>query len=218
VRAFGLSTRANSSRKSATSIKILAVLVSVCLGPRVAALAWDLGGSRSASSSSVVAASSVAVSSDFDRDLTIEPWIHNNVAPDVRAKLETGFELAVERVLEVESCRELFTRLGADPIIILETGLYFQVVSYYREIELCGRNVAANSRRADNLSYTKVGGTPTWICRNFASVSDEVASITVIHEALHHAGLTESPSDKTAMSSVEITDMVRKACGFGGRR
>jgi hypothetical protein len=74
--------------------------------------------------------------------------------------------------------------------------------------------VASNSRQADNISYTKVGAAPTWICRNFASVSDEMASITIIHEALHHAGLPERPGDKTAMSSVEITEMVRKACGF----
>jgi hypothetical protein len=136
------------------------------------------------------------------------------MAPGVRAKLETGFDLAVERVREVETCRELFTSLGADPIQILQTGLYFQVDSYHREVELCDRDAAANSRMAGNLSYTKVGGTPTWICRNFASVSDETASITVIHEALHHAGLTEWPLDKTAMSSVEITEMVMSACGF----
>ena len=104
--------------------------------------------------------------------------------------------------------------MGADPIQILATGLYFQVESYHREIELCGRDMSANSRGAENLSYTKVGGTPTWICRHFASVSDEMASITVIHEALHHAGLTESPVDKTAMSSVEITEMVMSKCGF----
>jgi hypothetical protein len=177
-------------------------------------LAWDVGGGDSGARPTSVAAVAVVAPTSFDLEVPIEPWIHHKMAPDVRTKLETGFELAINRVREVETCRELFTRLGEDPIQILETGLYFQVDSYYREIRLCGRDVASNAKQAHTLSYTKVGGAPTWICRNFASVSDEMASITVIHEALHHAGLTESPVDKTALSSVEITEMVMSACGF----
>jgi hypothetical protein len=79
---------------------------------------------------------------------------------------------------------------------------------------VCGRDPAANSRGADILAYTKVGGTPTWICRNFARISIESAAVAVIHEALHHAGLEERPHDRLAMSSVEITDMVKDKCGF----
>ena len=125
-----------------------------------------------------------------------------------------GFELAIERVRGVEACGELFASLGADAVETLATGLYFPVDSYRRELEICGRNVAANSRGADNLAYTTVGGAPTFLCRHFARVSTETAAVAVIHEALHHAGLPERPHDRLAMSSTEITEMVREACGF----
>lgn len=144
----------------------------------------------------------------------IKPWIHRSMPNRVSARLEAGFELAVDRVREVETCSELFSRLGADGLETLASGLYFPVDSYWREIEVCGRNVAANSRGAENLAYTTVGGAPTFICRHFARVSTETAAIAVIHEALHHAGLTERPLDRMAMSSIEITEMVTSACGF----
>jgi hypothetical protein len=136
------------------------------------------------------------------------------MAPNVRAKLEAGFDLAVERVREIAACRDLFTQLGEDGIEMLKTGLYLPVRSYRHEVVVCGRDPATNSRGADILAYTKVGGTPTWVCRNFARISVETAAIAVIHEALHHAGLNEWPRDRTAMSSVEISEMVERQCGF----
>jgi hypothetical protein len=97
---------------------------------------------------------------------------------------------------------------------MLSSGLYFPVDSYQREVEVCGRNAAVNSGGAKNLAYTNVGGAPTWVCRHFGRVSTETAAVAVIHEALHHAGLTEWPHDRLAMTSPEITEMVESACGF----
>jgi hypothetical protein len=37
--------------------------------------------------------------------------------------------------------------------------------------------------------------------------------MTLIHEALHHAGLTEKPMDPGGMSAREIDGMVNRACG-----
>ena len=144
----------------------------------------------------------------------IKPWIHRSMPNRVSARLEAGFELAVDRVREVESCGDLFTRLGADGLETLKTGLYFPVDSYHREIKMCGRNPSSTSQSAHNLAYTSLGAAPTWICRNFAQVSTETAAVAVIHEALHHAGLTERPLDRMAMSSIEITEMVKTACEF----
>ena len=156
----------------------------------------------------------VAVARSVGAMTQIRPWIHPSMPNGVRARLEAGFELAVERVREVESCGELFAEFGADGLETLVTGLYFPVDSYRREIETCGRNGASNSRGGENLAFTTVGGAPTFICRHFARVSTETAAVAVIHEALHHAGLTERPHDRLAMSSVEITEMVEVACGF----
>lgn len=156
----------------------------------------------------------VAVSGSSEYSVPVEPWIHQKMEPSVRAKLEAGFDLAVERVREIEECADLFTELGAIGIEMLNTGLYLPVHSYRHEIAVCGRDPATNSMGAKVLAYTKVGGTPTWICRHFSRVSTETAAIAVIHEALHHAGLNERPHDRMAMSSIEITEMVTTACGF----
>ena len=161
-----------------------------------------------------VAVAAVAVTAVVGTRDSAKPWIHPSMPKRVSARLEAGFELAVERVREVESCGDLFAELGADAIETLTTGLYLPVDSYRREVEVCGRNSATSSEGAENLAYTTVGGAPTWICRHFARVSTETAAVAVIHEALHHAGLTERPHDRMAMSSIEITRMVKRACEF----
>ena len=155
-----------------------------------------------------------AVAGTLQPAVPIQPWIHHKMDPDVMAKLEAGFELAVERVRKIETCGDLFAELGADGLEMLKTALYLPVASYRHEIVVCGRDPSVNSRGAKNLAYAKVGGSPTWICRHFSRVSPKTAAIAVIHEALHHAGLTERPHDRMAMSSIEITEMVTTACGF----
>jgi hypothetical protein len=62
-------------------------------------------------------------------------------------------------------------------------------------------------------AFTWVGGFHTRLCRRFTSLSDERAAMTLIHEALHHAGLTEKPKDPEAMTAREIDNLVDDACG-----
>jgi hypothetical protein len=174
--------------------------------------AGDVAETSNVATTASVAA--VAVTVAAGKQEPIKPWIHPSMPKRVSGTLEAGFELAVERVSEVEACGDLFTELGADAIEMLATGLYLPVDSHRREVEVCGRNAAVSSAGAKNLAYTTVGGAPTWICRHFARVSTETAAVAVIHEALHHAGLTERPHDRMAMSSVEITEMVKAACEF----
>jgi hypothetical protein len=162
------------------------------------------------------AMAAVTATGALPHEVAITPFIHPSMAPHIRAKLEAGLELAVERLREVQTCRDLFTRLGADWPEMLNTSLYLQVDSYRREVQVCGRTAAANPWGAKKriLAFTSAGAPSTWLCRNFAWVSAETAAVVVIHEALHHAGLTEWPVDRTAMTSVEINRMVRKACEF----
>jgi hypothetical protein len=129
------------------------------------------------------------------------PWIHPSMPDQVREKLESAYEIAVQRVTDVPQCAELFTHLGADPLATLQSGLYFPA-SPARETSMC--------RRA--MAQTYVGDAPTWICRRVSSYSDERVAVVVIHEALHHAGLTERPHDKNAMTSGAINTMVAKNC------
>ncbi len=79
--------------------------------------------------------------------------------PDkVKAKIEAGFEIALTRVRQETGCSSLFEDLGADPIEIMKTGLYFPT-NVQREHAVCPRSVA----------QTIVGSAPTWICRNIAA-------------------------------------------------
>jgi hypothetical protein len=143
---------------------------------------------------------------------TVEPWIHEAMDPAIRTKLESGLEIAVERVREVESCNDLFEELGADALATLHASRYLQVDTHLREVQICGRDGATRFQGAKNLAFTRVGGAWTWICRHFARVSDEEAAVAVIHESLHKAGLPEWPLDRTAMTSPQITKMVKKKC------
>ena len=134
----------------------------------------------------------------------ISPWIHRDMSESVRARLEAGFELALRQIEGVPECRALFEELGADALETLSTGLYFPIGSHRKEKAVCGRAMA----------YTNVGAAPTFLCRDFARLSDERAAMYVIHEALHHAGLTEKPHDPGAMTSRAINSMVTDACRF----
>jgi hypothetical protein len=148
-------------------------------------------------------AASTANAAAFSSVEAIEPWIHPSTPVSVRHKLETAFDLAIDRVSAFPECAALFEELGADPFDTLKTGLYFPA-NVARETSVCGRSFA----------QTNVGAAPTWICRRITSYSDEQAAMVVIHEALHHAGLPERPHDKKAMTSGQINDMVREACGL----
>lgn len=147
---------------------------------------------------SVVAAGEVARGGAY-----VQPWISASMPPPTRDKLVTAFELAVARVQEVEECRTLFAELGADPLLTLATTVY-EPADPYKETTTCQRA----------LAFTFVGAAPTRLCRRFGFLSDDEAAMVVVHEALHHAGLTERPADREAMSAGAINIMVRRACGF----
>jgi len=59
-----------------------------------------------------------------------------------------------------------------------------------------------------------VGGGPVRVCRDFSRLSDSQAAMVIIHEALHHAGLTEYPQDPNGMTSNQINGMVAEQCGL----
>jgi hypothetical protein len=110
----------------------------------------------------------------------------------------------VSRVEASPRCAGLFAELGADGVRMLATSLYFRA-PIAKQTGVC--------RRAE--AYTHVGAAPTFLCDRFGRLSHEQSALVLIHEALHHAGLEESPAVPGAMSSAAINDMVQKACGFG---
>ena len=117
-------------------------------------------------------------------------------------KLREAFAVAIERVQEIPQCGGLFAELEAGGLEMLTATIYMPTHPA-DEQTLCQTAAA----------FTWVGGAHTRLCRRFSSLSDERAAMTLIHEALHHAGLTEKPSDPEAMSAREIDGMVGAACG-----
>jgi hypothetical protein len=135
------------------------------------------------------------------------PWIHPDMPAGVALKVKAAFEIAVDRVREIPECSNLFSRLGADALEILRTGLYLPT-NAHREMVPCKRS----------LAQTIVGSAPTWICRNITAYPDETVAAVLIHEALHHAGLTEDATGRTAKSSGSITRTVTKQCRLNPAR
>ena len=157
--------------------------------------------SGSIASASVTTAVAVGA---VGNEAPIGPWFHPKFSADLRKKLQSAVQIAAERIEEVEECGELFARLGADGEETLNTTLYFPVAAYNRRDGIC-RQAAA---------YTKVGAKSTFVCPEFSRLSDKRAAMFVVHEALHHAGLSEKPLDRSGMTSLEINTMVGKKCRF----
>jgi hypothetical protein len=153
------------------------------------------------------AAGAILPGSIRDRD----PWQSNidrrisaEMSQKNRDQLIVSFEVALERVQKMEECRDLFTDLGADPLATLSR------VSFY---PMGHREALPNMCRGVD-AYTMVGGGPTWLCRDFWRLTDKRAAMIIIHEALHHAGLTEWPKDPDGMRSMAINRMVAEHCGL----
>jgi hypothetical protein len=135
---------------------------------------------------------------------TFAPRINVKMSSKNRDQLVAAIQAALERVRDVPECRGLFTELGADGIETLGRLSFYPIGRHEAKPNVCSSAVA----------YTYVGGGPTWICRKFWRLSDKQAVMVVIHEALHHAGLGEKPSDPNGMSVAAINRMVTERCGL----
>ena len=115
------------------------------------------------------------------------------------AILRRGLRIAEGRLRELASCRELFKALGSDGNEELNQSAYHWAAR-------------GGDCRRDASAYTWVGTSRTCLCPNFGHLSSRGAAVTLIHEALHHAGLTEQPSDPLAMTSGQINQLVATSC------
>jgi hypothetical protein len=145
----------------------------------------------------------------LDLAVEIQPWIHTRMNYGLRSSVEVAYEIAAQRVQEVESCSRLFAELGADAVQILGGSYYWPVISYRDAKQLCdGRNAA----------FTLVGSPMVFVCDEFERLSYQDAATIIIHEALHTAGLKERPQYRGigVKTSREISSMVAKNCLLTG--
>ncbi len=178
------------------------VVLCVCASTVMISSAWATDTVDSVANLS--AREATAAPADTGPRASLEPRINAEMSAKNRDQLVVGFQVAVEKVREVQGCSELFTGLGADGIDTLGKVYFFPIGYHEAKANVCHGSIA----------YTLVGGGPTWVCRDFWRLTDREAAMIIIHEALHHAGLPERPRDPDAMTSTAINKMVAKNCGL----
>ncbi len=124
--------------------------------------------------------------------------------PDDGFTLKVAFKGAINKIERVESCRALFDDLVVDGVQALGQSRYQPAQSPW-ERRQCSRGVAA---------YTVVGSNRIVICDHFHRLDRRAQSAVLIHEALHTAGMSETPVDSDAMTAEAVTDMVEEACSL----
>jgi len=132
------------------------------------------------------------------------PNLRGGLPTAVEDTLREAFNLALERVRRVPTCRSLFEEFITSGNQRLTATLY---------------SPPAGARTSDSckkgaLAYTHVGSSITHLCTGFGGLSLEQAAIVLIHEALHFAGMEEAPFYEGALTSKEINELVRDNCGF----
>jgi hypothetical protein len=169
---------------------------------------WASDAIESDGSSAIVAAAATAavsvVPADGGAPAVCEPKMSSKVSVKNRRRIMGAFDVAVERVREYPECRELFSNLGADGMEALGMVVFLPI----------GKAQARGGVCHGASAYTLVGGGPVWVCQDFSRLSDTQAAMVIIHEALHHAGLSEYPQDPDAMTSTLINQTVMKKCGL----
>ena len=144
-----------------------------------------------------------AVVASLEEALSI-PRISGALYPRIHNKLQQAYPVAVEHLRENPECRDLFAQLGADGLEKLSTTSYRQS-TMAMERSICRGGVSA---------VTVVECPQVRLCKRFASLATVPAAATLIHEALHFAGMSEKPLDPNGLDPHQIDRMVKKACGF----
>lgn len=137
------------------------------------------------------------------RSLTATPQLTGFLPAPLRSHLRIAFRLAQERIRNRRACAALFTRLGADGLQLLARAR-FASAAIEKDRRACAGRVAAR---------TEVSGREIRLCPAFVTLSPRDAAPLLIHEVLHHAGLSERPPDPNGLTPQEINDLVGASCG-----
>jgi hypothetical protein len=136
------------------------------------------------------------------------PRIHGALSDRSIRNLRLGFSLAREAVRATPPCELLFATLGASGVESLAATHYAATTNRDRA-HVCAGGVAA---------LTTVSGRVTWLCPEFGNLHPRAAALTLIHEALHSAGMPEGPATVGALTAGQINDLVEGSCAPGFAR
>jgi hypothetical protein len=121
----------------------------------------------------------------------------------VESSVEQALAVVTDRLENSAQCRSLFEPFDADGSEFLGD-TYYQPAPLLQERRVC-RNASA---------FTVVRHSVTYLCRSFARLPTARAAAILIHEALHFAGLRESPTHLGAPASGEINHRVAQSCNL----
>lgn len=131
------------------------------------------------------------------------PTYGNPLTPDMQFEVNHATSTALDRLRDIPSCGALFADLNrTDGVWVIQNTEYRQ----WQENTRCQTGGVA--------AFTTLNRLEVYLCDRFASLSSSTQAATLIHEALHSAGLEEAPTYPDAMTSSEIQAMVNAQCGF----
>jgi len=136
----------------------------------------------------------------------MEPRVQGGFDEHLHGKLSVAFRLAAQRLSDRPRCAKMFRELDTDGHARL-LGTRYQEASTVGGEEMCRRGPGV-------AAYTAVDNSRTIVCPGFGRLTPKQAAVIVLHEALHFAGLAESPPTPGAMSPAEINEWVADRCGL----
>lgn len=181
------------SRSHRTVLAVLIVLIGCASGrPRIGPMKAIAVPSRSIGGAKAPAGSRTVL-------------VESRMADRFGSAIEGGVREALSALDREPACRAIFEELGRDGHAVIGM-MTFILADARAEVKVCPGAQA----------FTVVGGSWVGVCRNFAFLNESEAAVVILHEGLHHAGLTEWPFDLRALKSWQISAMVRERCGLTG--
>jgi hypothetical protein len=131
------------------------------------------------------------------------PHVYGQLSDGSVRNVRLGYVLALEMVRPGSPCSALFAPFHAVAVERLSS-TFFAAPTERERTCLCVGGVGA---------FTAVGSRVTKLCPEFGALHPRVAALTLVHEALHSAGMPEAPGTPGALTSRQINALVAGACG-----
>lgn len=135
--------------------------------------------------------------------MVAQPRVRGNLLAPVRRQLALAFQLALRDIQTNPACSALFAEFGADGLELLAR-VEFDAAT----LELTG----GTCDRGGVAAFTNVKSRRIRLCPGFAVLSVPAATVILIHETLHTAGMSERPIDPNGLAPQEINRLVATSC------
>lgn len=124
--------------------------------------------------------------------------------PKAASRIHRARSVALRQLRSRSACRALFEERGHDGERLMAR-MTFRVASAFESREIC--------RKRGSALFTTVGGQEVTLCLGmFLPLNTQTQAALLLHEALHHAGVSEQPFDPDGLTSQALTQLVEIRC------